>query len=223
MSISPTVFGGSNERGFTLLEIMLAVSLLALVSTITMLALGAVVTAWQRGLSLSERLHHGDFVMQQLVAGLGSIYHTAPEHGFYLEDNGVGERSSDVIRWVKIGDSLTGPMGGLHRVEFWMENREDGMVVSVRAWDLLKENTDFDPLTIEPTALSRPDTITGFNCRTGQRDSEDAHKIEWLDEWEDTNSVPEFVEITLYLKPMDGGRMPIESKRIVETRPRTTL
>ncbi|MBN2302436.1 MAG: type II secretion system protein, partial [Lentisphaerae bacterium] len=83
----------SKQHGFTLLEILLAVSLLAIVSTLTYLSFSTITTAWKRGLAMTDELHHGDFVMEQLVMGLRSAYYPearnpSANYGFWLENNG---------------------------------------------------------------------------------------------------------------------------------------
>ena len=71
--------------GFTLLELLLAVSILTAVSLVTFLSFGAVITAWRRGLELSDDLHHGDYILEQLVMGLRSTYRPdAKEDGYFL-------------------------------------------------------------------------------------------------------------------------------------------
>ena len=40
--------------------------------------------------------------------------------------------------------------------------------------------------------------------------------IEWLDNWEMTNRLPAFVELTLYLEPLEEGGQPVEIKRVVD-------
>ena len=57
----------SRRRGFTLIELLLAVSLLAIVSTLTYMTFSTVTSAWKRGLALADDIHHGDFMMEQMV------------------------------------------------------------------------------------------------------------------------------------------------------------
>lgn len=213
-------------RGFTLLELMLAVSILAAVTSVTYLAFNTVTSAWKRGTTLVDELHHGDFVMDQLVMALRSAYYRTqqnqpsnPEHGFWHEDTGGSETTSDTISWVKLGNALVGkncPFAGTpHRVVFTIDEEEDGEpVVSVRAWRLLAQPDDFQPDAVEPLFVSK--RVTGFDCRAAVQDeatSED--EIDWMDKWVDTNSLPAFLEVTLYMAPLDEGEPPIELKRIV--------
>jgi prepilin-type N-terminal cleavage/methylation domain-containing protein len=212
------------SQGFTLLEILLAVSIMAIVSTVTFMTFSAATTAWQRGTALVDSLHHGDFVIQQLVMGLRSAYYPEAggdaEYGFVHEDNGDDASAEDTISWVKLGGALIGRNSKFaetpHRVEFFLEDDEDGdRAAAVKAWRLQGQLEDFDPDEVEPVFLSK--RVVGLNCRMAWMLDEDG-KIDWLDEWEETNKIPTVVEVTLYVTPPEEGGDPIEMKRIVGLR-----
>jgi prepilin-type N-terminal cleavage/methylation domain-containing protein len=210
--------------GFTLLEILLAVSILAIVSTVTFMTFAAATTAWQRGTALVDSLHHGDFVVQQLVMGLRSAYYPETgkksEYGFVHEDNGDDASAEDTISWVKLGGALVGRNNPVsqtpHRVEFFLTDDEDGdRVAAVKAWPLQGQDEDFDPDDVPTTFLSK--RVVGLNCRMAWQLDADG-EIDWLDEWEDTNRIPTVVEISLYLEPAESGEDPVELKRVVGLR-----
>jgi len=201
---------------------MLAVALMAVVCTVTYLSFSIVSTAWKKGMALSDDLHHGDFAIEQLVMGLRSAYFPSgktggdPAYGFQMKDSGSGENSRDRISWVKLGGSLVGAdcpfAGSPHRVEFTVDEDHDGeSSAMVRAWQLQGQAEDFDPDKVTPSFLSR--NITGFNCRAAYEKVND--EIDWLEDWEETNRLPVFVEVTLYLKPLDSGEKPVEIKRVM--------
>ncbi|MFC1452863.1 prepilin-type N-terminal cleavage/methylation domain-containing protein [Verrucomicrobiota bacterium] len=216
----------SDSKGFTLVELLLALAILAGASAVTYMSFSAGILAWKKGLALSDSLSHADFIMEQLVMGLRSAYF--PEgnsrddrYGFWLEDNGDGSRSGDEISWVKLGSALVGEectfLGVPHRVRLTIEPDEDGEdAVAVRAWRVLGQVEDFEPNDVEPIFLSRG--VTGFNCRPRDPEDEDYDdaEFEWMDEWEDTNKIPTFVEVSIFMEPLDDGEDPVEVKRIVE-------
>jgi prepilin-type N-terminal cleavage/methylation domain-containing protein len=214
------------QKGFTLLELMLAVTILALVTTVTYMVFSTTTTAWKKGMALSDVLHHGDFVIEQLVMGLRSAY--CPEvrggsvqYGFWTKDNGEGEYATDSICWVKVGSALVGGdcpfVGSPHRVQFSIEQDENGKKgVAIRAWRLQgqtagKDDELFEADKIKPTFL--PSKIIGFNCRTAWQKVND--QIDWEDEWKETNRIPTVVELTFYLEPLQEGETPVELKRAV--------
>ncbi|MBA4387562.1 MAG: hypothetical protein C0404_06245 [Verrucomicrobia bacterium] len=205
-----------------MLEMLLAVSIVAVISLLAYLSFSTVIKAWQNGMALSDELHHGDFVMEQLVAAMRSSYYPdsaqpVAAYGFSFDDSGLGESSDDSISWVKLGSSLVGrdcPFAGTpHRVMLTMEPNEEGKnAIAVRAWRVFGEQDEFDPKKKKPIFLS--DKVTGFNCRMTEP-FPSSGKIEWLDEWKDTNRVPPGVEITLYLQPLEEGGKAIELKRVI--------
>jgi prepilin-type N-terminal cleavage/methylation domain-containing protein len=211
----------SAPGGFTLIEVVLAVGILAVVSVLTYMSFGVVTTAWKRGMDLGDDLHHGDYVLEQLVMGLRSAYQPGAKgqahgYGLVLEDDGSGPESSDVVSWVKLGSALVGKdcpfAGSPHRAKFWVGEDARGVRGALfRAWRLLGQPEDFDPDKAEPVLLAT--RVVGFNCRCAEAPKDG--KIEWEDEWEDTNKVPPFLELTLRLAPFEEDGEPIEVKRIV--------
>ena len=219
--------GRDRTRGFTLLEVLVAVTILAAITGITLMAFQVVSTAWRKGMMLSDSLHHGDFVMDQLVLGLRSAYMPdsavgQEKYGFSIEDNGESPSSSDMVTWVKLGAALVGRDSrdlenpeAPHRVEFFVGEDEEGeAAAAIRAWSLLGQPEDFDPEDIEPRFIAR--RIVGFNCRMQDPEADMEEEIEWIDEWEDTNRLPYSVEVTLWMNPIDEDEDPIELKRVVQ-------
>ena len=219
----------NSSSGFTLLELLLAISILSIVSTVTYMSFTAVVDAWQKGMTMSDELHHADYVVEQLVMGLRSAYFpqaggTSDEHGFRHEDNGDDAGFSDVISWVKLGNALVGAdrsfAGTPHRVEFFVDSEGgDDSAAMIKAWRLYGLPDDFDPEELDPTLLAT--RITGFNCRMAEDtsddiDLDDEELIDWLDEWEETNRLPTMIELTLYMDPLEEGGSPLMVQRVVE-------
>lgn len=210
-----------NRQGFTLLELLLAISIMAIVSTVTFMTFYASLNAWKRGTAMADSLNYGDYVMEQLIMGLRSAYYPdskggSPDYGFWQQDNGDDAYSGDVISWVKLGGALVGddaPLAGSpHRVQFYVDQDDEGRsAVAVKAWRLLDQPDDFDPEELEPVYISRK--IIGFNCKTAYRLVDE--EVEWLDEWEKTNRIPTVVELTLYLEPAEKDGEPVELKRII--------
>jgi len=211
--------------GFTLLEILLAVTIMAIVSSVTFMTFSAATSAWQKGTALVDSLHHGDYVIEQLVMGLRSAYFPDvkggdAEYGFVHEDNGDGATAEDTISWVKLGGALIGRESPFaetpHRIRFYLSDDEDGdRAATVQAWRLQGQPDDFDPEEVEPVFLSK--RVVGFNCRMAWELDDDG-KIDWLDEWEETNRIPTVVEVSLYVEPVEKGGDPVELKRVVGLR-----
>lgn len=213
-----------SRNGFTLLEILLAVTILSIVATVTFMTFSAATSAWQRGSALVDRLHHGDFVMSQLVMALRSAYYPEGgmrgEYGFQHIDSGDGPEAEDEISWVKLGGALIGGEQNYaetpHRVRFFLDDNETGnRSAAVVSWRLDGQPDDFDPDELPPVFLSS--RVKGFNCRAAWTlDAEG--EIDWEDEWKETNRIPSMVELTLYIEPVVEKDPPVELKRIVGLR-----
>lgn len=205
-----------SRKGFTLLEILISVTLVAVVAAVVYSAFNVVTVAWNKMNVLADDTHHGDYAMDQVFMGLRSLYHperkNIPEYAFMVEDSGD---ESDKVSWVKLGAALVGKdcpfQGTPHRVDLWMDENERGdKALVMRAWRIQGQPEDFDPENIPPIIIS--DKVVGFNVRMmGQKESV---TLEWIEEWEDTNRVPLAVEITLNLLPLEKGGEPVEFKRV---------
>lgn len=210
----------NRSSAFTLLELLLSISLLAVITTVTFMTFSVVTTAWRRGQAMTENLHHADYVFEQIVAGLRSAYYPdvkggQPLYGFLLEDDGEGENAADSISWVKLGSALVGDdvdfAASPHRVKLALAEEGERRVMAVRAWRLHAQADDFDPEELELIALS--DRIQGINVRVAYERVEE--EIDWLDDWEHTNQLPTVVELSLYMQPIEEGTRSQEIKRIV--------
>jgi hypothetical protein len=193
---------------------LFALTILAVASGIIWMTFSATINAWRRGNEVLEEMHHGDFVMDQLVNSLRStaFFPTAPDkYGFWLKTQ-KRTYPADQISWVKSGSALMPPdepLGaGLHRIMVSIENAPGGdPAIAIRAFPYMKdeiEKNDVDPWFVS----SR---IKGLQCRVWNEEEED-----WEDRWEDTNAVPSVVEITLYMDPIEKYGPPVEIKRLVE-------
>lgn len=203
-----------HSAGFTLLELLVALAILVFAFAIVWESFSATVTAWQRGQDLLDELRHGDFVMEQFVSALRStaFFTTKPgAYGFHLKNNGSGMGAADVLSWVTTSSAFMHPdspfFNSLHRLVLHLEPNEDGeTAVAVRAYPYLTEEEE---LSADPWFVSTE--VKGINCRVYDFEDET-----WESEWEDTNSVPSLVEITLTLDPIEQYGEPVTLKRVVE-------
>jgi len=199
-----------NQRGFTLIEVLCAVAILATAMSVILGTFTVTVRAWERGEEALEDLHHGDYVMEQLVSAMRSAawFGTSPgKYGFHLEDRG----ENDMISWVTSGTAFLPQESelahGLHRLTVSIEDNEDGdRAVAIRSFPHLADLEDDET---EPWFVSS--VVNGLNCRIYNIDDED-----WEDDWEDTNAIPSIVEITLFMDPLEDGGDPVTIKRMVQ-------
>jgi len=227
----------SGDKGFTLIEILLAMFITSVILAVVMGAFYVGVTAWRAGTAESDGRQRADAVMDQVYMALRSAYIPAPagarapgqprpprqaagRHGFIFENDGDDPASArDSISWVKIGNALVGEdcafAGVPHRMVLSMMDGEHGEGLYVRAWRVDGQTDDFDPeKDVEAVLLSS--AVVGFNCRmldpaqaTTQSVSDE---IPWIDRWDDTNSVPTAVLVSIAIAPpkRDGEALILE-------------
>jgi prepilin-type N-terminal cleavage/methylation domain-containing protein len=206
--------GMSRRAGFTMLEVLVAVAILATAAIMTWGIFSAAMTAWRKGDAILAEMRHGDFVMEQLVAGLRSAAFFDEEsglYGFHLEDREGADYPADRISWVKSGTAFMPPDSplshGLHRIEFTAERTAEGeTAVAVRAYPHLAEEDDREE--VDPWFPSAQ--VKGIDCRVYDPEDET-----WEDEWEDTNNVPGLLEIALFMDPLEPGEDPVVLRRAV--------
>lgn len=234
-----------NRSGFTLIELILAIMLLAVVTTTAYMSLTSATRSWRVGTEIADSFHHADYIMEQICMALRSAYYPdsdkpKPEYGLSLiPDGGDDADSRDSISFVKLGSALVGADSDLadtaHRVELSLlepgersepELEQGGLVL--RAWRLVGQPEDFDPEDeefVQPLLLTPGVIGLDFkvldpqnNLSQGRAPTQD-DEIEWIDaDWKDdlTNRLPFAVTCTLYFPPPDKHEDPIEVTRIIE-------
>lgn len=197
--------------GFTLIEVLVAVIILTTAFTIIWTTFSVSLDGWRRGQVALDRLHHGDFVMEQVVSALRSAAYfpvRSEKYGFWLEDRG----RDDEVSWVTSGSAFMRPEDplarGLHRL--WIgiaDNQEGEASFAVRAYPHFAE--DIGPKDVDPWFISS--RVKGLDCKVWDNERED-----WENEWENTNTVPPLIQLTLFLEPAERGGEPIKVTRLVE-------
>ena len=165
-----------------------------------------VLKAWNRWGEMLEQLHYGEHAMEQLVTALrgAAWFPSKPEaFGFRLE----GGRAS----WVTSGTAFLPPdspyQNGLHRISVGVDSvgGERGLVV--RAWPHLSEEVeerDVEPWLVTPW-------VERFECEWYDFEMES-----WSTDWEETNSLPKLVRVTLTMEERKEFDEELELQRLVE-------
>jgi len=204
------------ETGFTLLEVLVALTLMTTAFALIWGVFSSMLGAWRRGGEVLDRLHRGDFVFDRLEASLRSAawYPSQPaRYGFRLETAGGETDAEDVFSWVTVSDAFQ-PRGkthseGMRRLTLRMEDGPKGdRVLAVRAQHVLADpeklgDEDEDLLTAIPE-------VRGVRCEIYYKEDK-----EWRGEWTDTNALPERVRVTLSLEPLKEEKKPVVLQRII--------
>lgn len=212
----------SRRRGFTLVELLVSLTLLGLLSVMLFGSFHAVVRSWEAGRAAIDNAGHADYLMDQLAAALRSAYcpGQGEDYGFILTDDGD---DNDAIEWCKVGPALVGEDAEFapvpHRVRVFVTQPDGDFPggFTVRAWRQALQLDEFDP-ELDTVELVLSPRVVGLNCRVLDPDQEhdvnDA--LNWTDEWAKTNTLPAALELTLLMRPAEEGEEPTETKRIVE-------
>lgn len=184
-----------------MIELLLAVMLLGVMMTISIVTYRAITTGWRVSRDYVDRLERTDYALDQLVSGLKCAFYPHAgeqnyDYGFQLTDNGDGKDpdDSDVIEWTKKGSALIGGSASgdaVHRIQVrileegdsdWGERIErTGLYARVKPMAKVmpseSSHTEEDEFTFANDELYRPVLIAkdveGFNCRVQATEPED--------------------------------------------------
>lgn len=214
-SVAPFLQPRRIRRGFTLLEVMIAVVILAIAMTVAGQLFFAVTKAWTRARVVMDQTHHGDFVLGQLTAALRSMAFSEnkPEvYGFRMEKNPLGE-GEHTISWVTDNAAFMPPgdpaSHGRHRIAVGAGEDEDGAEgLLVTVWPYLANEEE-----VEKKSWLISDQIKGVRCLAyDTKQGEEG----WRDDWEYSNAIPGLIEITLYAEPLNEEDDPVEFRQLIE-------
>jgi prepilin-type N-terminal cleavage/methylation domain-containing protein len=178
------------KKAFTLVEILMAVFILGVVTSLSMMTFTAVTNSWQKSADYLDKLQRTDHALSQVTSALRSMYYPHDgqqdgRYGFILSNNGDGEDadSSDVIEWSKIGRAIVGNKSSVadsvHRVRIMVleegnsdwkkEIAETGLYARLCPDAALRGDQEDVDFSFENNEMYQPVLISsgvcGFNCR----------------------------------------------------------
>jgi prepilin-type N-terminal cleavage/methylation domain-containing protein len=199
-------------HGFTLMEVLLAVTILSLVMTVVYSTWHTAFAAWKRGQDTMETFQRQRVVMETLAELVKSIvfygsqselYQIIGEHQPGLGDSISFVTASDVS--LPPGDTLA---AGMRRVKLFMARDQSGApVLAISNQPALEpEETDYTP-----AAHVLSTEVSGFFVR--YRDPRDGV---WREKWAEPTVVPAAVEFTLVFGHERGRVPPVVVTRAIE-------
>lgn len=199
--------------GFTFVELLVALAILVAAFAIIFTIFATTLSAWRRGSEALAGMHHGDFVMDQLVQSLRSaaFFDSVPAfYEFRLDKRQAAGSPGDLISWVTTSSAfmpLDHPFGqGLRRIVLTIERTERGEYgVAVRALPHLSEDDMEEP---EPWFVST--RVQGLRCRIF-----DDELGQWQDDWDEEEAIPSLMEVTLYIAAEQAGDPPVRLQRAI--------
>ncbi len=206
------------RKGFTLLELLVAMVILTIAMSIAFQAFTGTVRGWKRGTEVMDGIKHGDFAITQLVASLRStiyFFNQRKTYAFTIEKNTSSGLPADSISFVTASSAFMpydSPFAvGPHRLELFIDDDDRGNpALFARPMPAVPIDEDLeDEYDSDPILISR--AIQGLEILIWDEENED-----WTEEWEPENSIPERVLIAVYVESADENEEPIEFTRVIE-------
>lgn len=195
------------ESGFTLLEVMLAVMLLAAVMTAIYFTWTAGLQGWKSGAEAADSLQKTRAILDGVGEMLrGAVYYDQSDedevndalyalegiHGTY------GDNDADSVTFVTMSSRFLRPYEAermpWRRVRFSLEQDEQRRpFLAMFSFNALGTEED------EPLPQKLSDDVIGFRVRYYDQDVD-----EWEEDWSDATSLPSQVEVTITYQ-LEGG------------------
>ena len=223
------------RRGFTMVEMLLSIMILAIMTIVSTMVFHTVVRNWTLATEMADNMQRVDYITAQVAYALRSAYfptsgQASNADGFMLLDE--NERNepelSDVITWTKLGNSIVGRNSRFahspHRVTLFVRSERDadedhpaGLIAQVIGEEKFRpEDFDEDDETNWDWFLLGPQ-VQGFNCRVLDKDEPFKNDMaNWQDTWDTSNCIPRRVQLTFWMKPIDDDKEPYPIVRVLE-------
>jgi prepilin-type N-terminal cleavage/methylation domain-containing protein len=209
--MKPALQHHRRRQAFTLLEVLLAVTILAVVMTAVYATWSAGLAGWKRSSSVSENFQRQRIVMDTLAELTKSAVYFSSRDALYSVIGAHDADNGDSISFVTASDVLLPPSeaiaAGMRRVTISLERDSYNRAYLALANAAALEAADAPES--EPHVLCSD--VSGFavryrNARTGSME----------DKWEENNFPPSAVEYTVAFGANDGRTPPVVVTRTIE-------
>jgi general secretion pathway protein J len=191
----------SSEHGFTLIEALIAVSLLSLLSVLVVGALRFGVNAWQRNHDITLRLDefvHAQNFLRRTIANAHPYFVIVPDGKGYVDFEG----SPQSMTWLSDPPASLDRAGRLRfKIEIRSENGDNDIVVVARPELASGDSSSADTMRSLITNVESA-TFSYFGSR------EPGEAAEWHAQWANEPTLPDLIRLDLALHD-DHERAPI--------------
>ena len=199
------------HSAFTLLEIMLAITILAVVATAVYSTWNAGLAGWKRSATITEYLQRERVVMETLTELTQSAVFFNSRDSLYEVLGSREEQTGDSISFVTASDLLLPQTettaSAMRRVTISMSRDTRG-----RPFLGISNAPVLEPERIpEPVIHVLSSDVCGFAVRY-----RDPHSVSWVDEWAEPSIIPSAIEYTVAFGSNDGRTPPVIVTRTIE-------
>jgi prepilin-type N-terminal cleavage/methylation domain-containing protein len=202
------------RHGFTLVEVMLAITLLAVLIAAVSATWSAALSAWKRSASVTETFQRERIVLGALSEMTESLLYSRSADGMYAVRGEHRDTGGDEVSFVTASDVFLPPreavLAGLRRVTLSLEQDSYGRVYLGLRNEPALPATETGTTEAGPSRVLSAD-VSGFTVRYRHPQSG-----AWQDQWEEVNLVPGALEFTVTFGGADARTPAITVVRQVE-------
>lgn len=200
-SAFPSPHSSLCTAGFTLLEVILSISILSIMGLMMFGSFSSMVDATTRAEDVMDELH----VVEALTHRIGDSmraatwYDSNPGRYEFRHEVGASTTDADIISWVTTQPPFrTDGLEGLVRVELTIEEVDGEDALVQRTWSSLWSENAPEIEDIEPVLITQ--RVKGLKVWSYDRQEQD-----WVDEWQRRRELPPSVILVLTLEPEEPG------------------
>ncbi len=193
-------FSRSSNRAFTLIEVMVAIAVFTMVVASVFASWTALMRSTRVAHDVAAQAQRQRITLRTIEDSLMAVqsFQASPQYYSFIVENGdspvlsFAARLPEVFpRNGKFINPNTGKDFNLRRLTFALESAEDGEKDLVLRQNPVLMDLDADEQKY-PLVLAK-------NVRKFTIECWDTNKLEWADEWDDTNAIPTLVRVNLAL------------------------
>jgi general secretion pathway protein J len=204
----------NTRRGFTLLEILLAMSILSLMGLMVFGSFRALMDTTTRAEHALDDLHLSETLLAQITESLHAavFFDSDPARYSFLYEKGTGTPLDDTFSWVTRSKAFLPPdfptREGLNRIELSVQEADGENGLTMRAYSSLLDPESDEAEAVEPRLISK--AVKGLELHFY-----DPGESDWVDDWERNNQLPVTLTLSLYVQADDPeAQMQKHTRRI---------
>ena len=190
-----------NKKGFTLIELIVAIIILSIAITICFQAFNTVTRSWKQTYIASDSLQYGNYAMYRFSNLLNSMVYfdnSKKTYGFDHNKEFQNNLPTDSISFVTSSPYFLSTLDPLrivpHRIRLFIENNDQGTpsLYSISIPANSQELDFIDSYKPEPFLISN--FIQGMEVLFWNKENE-----EWVEIWENKTRIPNKIMLTIHI------------------------